>query len=190
MSSITVTTTTNTAYEAKPQPKPLPNPRLVRNGYNAEGLSVFTHDAPLSTYTPFGPQGSAFALFDRRDAVPVNNLDPIPDFGEALPRCPPGGVLFCITDIKPDARVPIHRTVTLDYFCVLAGEITLVLDSGEEKTLKAGDFVVQQGANHSWYNHSGEICRILCSMVGAEKVQLEDGRVFEETAFKSIPKKD
>ncbi|KAJ4150654.1 hypothetical protein LMH87_011394 [Akanthomyces muscarius] len=169
-------------------PKPLPNPRLVRNGYDADGLSVFTHDAALPTYTPFGPQGSAFAIFDRRDAVPANNLDPIPSFGEALPRCAPGGVLFCITDIKPQARVPMHRTLSLDYFCVLAGEVVLVLDSGEEKTLRAGDFVVQQGANHSWFNASEEVCRILCSVVGAEKVQLADGRVFEETAFKGLPK--
>lgn len=163
-------------------------PRLVRNGYDAQGLSVFTHDAPLTTYTPFGPQGSAFAIFDRRDTVPVNNLDMTPDFGEALPRCPPAGVLFCITDIKPQARVPMHRTVSLDYFCILSGEIVLILDSGEEKTLKAGDFAVQQGANHSWFNASGEVCRILCSVVGAEKVRLADGQVLEETAFRGLPK--
>ncbi|KAJ3493524.1 hypothetical protein NLG97_g4674 [Lecanicillium saksenae] len=59
MSSITITTSTTTTSEPKSQPKPLPNPRLVRNGYNADGLSVFTHDAALRTYTPFGPQGSA-----------------------------------------------------------------------------------------------------------------------------------
>lgn len=189
MSSTTITTATTTTTTTS-TPKPLPSPRLVRNGYNADGLSVFTQDATLTTYTPFGPQGSAFAIFDRRDAVPVNNLDPTPDFGEALPRCSPGGVLFCITDIKPAARVPMHRTLSLDYFCVLAGEIVLQLDSGEEKTLRAGDFAVQQGANHSWYNASGETCRILCSVVGAEKVQLADSRVFEETAFKGLPKKD
>ncbi|OAQ99724.1 hypothetical protein LLEC1_05994 [Akanthomyces lecanii] len=149
-------------------PEPLPNPRLVRNGYNADGLSVFTHDAALPTYTPFGPHGSAFAIFDRRDAVPVDNsLDLVPVFGEALPRCAPGGVLFCITDIRPQARVPMHRTLSLDYCCVLAGEV---------------------GANHSWFNASGEVCRILCSLVGAEKVQLPGGRVFEETAFKGLSK--
>lgn len=168
--------------------KPLPNPRLVRNGYNAAGLSVFTHDAAVPTYTPFGPQGSAFAIFDRRDAVPVNNLDPIPVFGEALPRCAPGGTLLCITDIKPQARVPMHRTLSLDYFCVLAGEIVLVLDSGEEKTVRTGDVVVQQGSNHSWFNASTESCRILCAVVGAEQVRLPDGQTFEETAFKGVPK--
>lgn len=186
MSSTTTTNTDTTTTVITP--KPLPLPRLVRNGYDAKGMSVFTRDALLKTYTPFGPQGSAFAIFDRRDAVPVNNLDPTPDFGEALPRCSPNGVLFCITDIKPQARVPMHRTLSLDYFCVLSGEIVLILDSGEEKTLKAGDFVVQQGANHSWFNASTEICRILCSVVGAEKVQLPDGQSFEETAFKSLPK--
>ena len=48
----------------------------------------------------------------------------------------------------------MQRTRTLDFCCVLEGEIVLVLDT-EEVRLKAGEIVVQRGTNHAWSNRSG-----------------------------------
>ncbi len=70
----------------------------------------------------------------------------------------------------------MHRTVSLDYACILSGEITMILDGGEEKVAEAGDVIVQRGAMHAWKNHTQEPCRILFVMVGSEKVKTEDGR--------------
>lgn len=42
----------------------------------------------------------------------------------------------------------MHRTVSLDYGCVLFGEITMKLDGGAETVVKAGEFIVQRGAMH------------------------------------------
>jgi len=53
----------------------------------------------------------------------------------------------------------MHRTETIDYAIVLAGEIFLVLDDSEV-LLKAGDVVVQCGTNHAWSNRSGAPCTI------------------------------
>lgn len=80
----------------------------------------------------------------------------------------------------------MHRTLSLNYAVVLSGEIACELDSGEEKTIRAGEFLVQQGVNHKWTNRSeSEYCRILFVMVGAEKITLGDGRPkLEETVFK------
>lgn len=79
----------------------------------------------------------------------------------------------------------MHRTVSLDYAVVLAGEIVCVLDGGEEKTIAQGEFIIQRGTNHQWINRSKtEVARILFVMVGAEKVVLEDGKELEETVFK------
>ena len=60
----------------------------------------------------------------------------------------------------------------------------LRLDGGEEKTVRAGEFMVQRGANHEWINRSEEVCRILVVMVGSEEIVTEDGKVLKETVFK------
>ena len=63
------------------------------------------------------------------------------------------------------ARAPhpyMHKTRTLDFCLVIAGEITLVLDTAEV-ALKAGDTVVQRGTNHAWSNRSGQPCTIAFS---------------------------
>ncbi len=63
------------------------------------------------------------------------------------------------------ARSPhpyMHKTRTLDFCLVLEGEITLVLDA-EEVHLKAGDTVVQRGANHAWSNRSSRPCTVAIS---------------------------
>ncbi len=58
----------------------------------------------------------------------------------------------------------MHRTQSVDYGVVLAGECTLVLDRGEV-LLKPGHVVVQRGTNHAWANRSGQVCRMLFVLV-------------------------
>lgn len=53
----------------------------------------------------------------------------------------------------------MHRTETIDYGIVLAGEIVLIMDEGET-VVRAGDVVVQRGTNHGWANRTDRVCRI------------------------------
>jgi mannose-6-phosphate isomerase-like protein (cupin superfamily) len=53
----------------------------------------------------------------------------------------------------------MHRTETIDYAIVLEGEIHMVLDQVDVH-LKAGDVVVQCGANHAWSNRSSKPCKV------------------------------
>jgi quercetin dioxygenase-like cupin family protein len=159
-------------------------PRLVVTTHTKDGTSVFESDTQTNLFSPFGPQASSFARFHSRLRVPVSNVTSPPDLSNTLPRCPPGGVLFCTTDIPPGFAVPMHRTVSLDYIAVISGEIVLRLDGGDEKTVKAGEFIVQKGVNHQWINRANEHCRVMVVMVGSEKVVLEDGTVLEETVIK------
>lgn len=169
-------------------PSSLPKPRVVRTTHNPAGTSVFASDEVLTPFTPFGPQASAFTIFDQRATVPVSNTDAIPSFANAIPRCPPNGVIFCISDFPGNGyAAPMHRTVSLDYGVILSGEIVLELDGGEERTVRAGEIIVQQGVNHRWINRSPEPCRMLCVMIGAEKVVLGNGTVLEETVFGKKP---
>jgi mannose-6-phosphate isomerase-like protein (cupin superfamily) len=68
----------------------------------------------------------------------------------------------------------MHRTETIDYAIVLAGEITMVLDDGDVD-LKAGDLVVQCGTNHAWSNRSGAPCVVAFVLIdGAFDAELKE----------------
>ncbi|KAK7414479.1 hypothetical protein QQX98_006665 [Neonectria punicea] len=158
--------------------------RLVRTTHSEDGTSIFAPDEHLTPFAPFPPKRSAFTVFDMRQSVPVNNMEAVPSFANTLPRCSPQGAVFATSQIEAGDSSPMHRTHSIDYVFVLSGEIVLALDGGEEKTVKAGEFIVQQGVNHSWINRRELPCKFLCVMLGAEKVVLQDGTVLEETVFK------
>ncbi|KAJ7087550.1 hypothetical protein B0H15DRAFT_922938 [Mycena belliarum] len=165
----------------------LPDARLVVTGTAPDGTSIFTFDDTCTQFAPFGPAGSRFTTLHTSPAVPASNTAPLPAPASVLPRCPPTGVVFCVTDMPPGARAPMHRTQSMDYAVVLSGEIVLSLESGEEKTVKAGEFMVQRGANHTWHNRTQETCRVMLVLVGAEQIVLADGTVLEETMFGKKP---
>ncbi len=66
----------------------------------------------------------------------------------------------------------MHRTLSLDYCAVMTGEIVLLLDGGEEKTVRAGEYIVQRGVNHAWANRTQYNCRIMVVMVAAKESAL------------------
>ncbi|KAK3356530.1 hypothetical protein B0T25DRAFT_136554 [Lasiosphaeria hispida] len=158
------------------------HPRVVVTGHDEAGTSLFSSDLEVPLFCPFGPAASSFAVFDVRSAVPVNNVDPAQEHANIIPRCPPSGVLFCLSNIPPNFTVPMHRTLSLDYAIVMSGQIVIKVDNGDEKTVKAGEFIIQAGANHQWINKTDETCRIAFVMVGAEKIKVADGTELEGTA--------
>ena len=58
----------------------------------------------------------------------------------------------------------MHRTESVDFGIVLAGECWLILDEGETH-LQAGDVVVQRGTVHAWSNRSQAPCRMAFILV-------------------------
>jgi hypothetical protein len=177
-------TSTTAAAATRAMPSADSNPRVVVTTHAADGTSIFGADSEVPLFQPFGPAVSSFAVFDMRGAVPVSNQEAMGEYAATLPRCPPGGVIFCITNIPGNFTVPMHRTLSLDYAVVLTGEIVIRLDNGEEKTVRPGEYIIQGGANHQWINRTDETCRIMVVMVGAEKVKLADGTELEETVLK------
>ncbi|KAK3940305.1 cupin 2 domain-containing protein [Diplogelasinospora grovesii] len=152
--------------------------RLVRTGHKSDGTSSFISDEVVNPVYPFGPKASAFTIFDVRSAVPVTNTDPPVTPAGGVPRCPPNGATFVITEIPGGGfSSPMHRTLSIDYAVVLWGEIQVELDGGETKVLKKGDCLVQQGVNHKWVNNGTGKCKLLCVMLGANPVALPDGTV-------------
>ncbi len=64
------------------------------------------------------------------------------------------------------ARLLMHRTATVDYGIVLAGELTLVLEDGSETPLRAGDVIVQNGVVHGWRNTTQAAAVVAFVLVG------------------------
>jgi len=61
---------------------------------------------------------------------------------------------------SPGAPHPyMQKTRTVDFCCVLEGEITLVLDA-QEVNMRAGEIAVLRGANHAWSNRSSKPARV------------------------------
>lgn len=48
----------------------------------------------------------------------------------------------------------MHKTDTLDVICLLKGDVSLVLDSGETR-MSPGQVVIQRGTSHAWRAHGG-----------------------------------
>ncbi|KAJ7772835.1 hypothetical protein DFH07DRAFT_145689 [Mycena maculata] len=165
----------------------LPDARLVVTGHAPDGTSIFTFDNIRKSFAPFGPTRTHFTSFHAAPNVPLSNTAPYPDLSGVLPRCPPAGVLFCITDIQPGASTPLHRTLSVDYATVLSGQIVCILDGGDERTIRAGEFVVQRGASHAWHNRTPAPCRILVVKVGAEKIVLGGGEPLDAKIFGRRP---
>jgi hypothetical protein len=119
---------------------------------------------------------------------------PDPTLGELRLSPPRGGTRIRIVDIPPDTiqnavgaeeaaaafaeiggsdaheadvegpHALMHRTETVDYGIVLAGEVWLVVDEGETRLLP-GDVVVQRGTNHAWSNRTEETARMAFVLV-------------------------
>ncbi len=66
----------------------------------------------------------------------------------------------------PGRHPLMHRTESVDYGVVLAGEITLLLDE-EEVLLVPGDVIIQRGTIHAWANRSNSSCRMLFILTDA-----------------------
>ncbi|KAI9825936.1 MAG: hypothetical protein M1819_000455 [Sarea resinae] len=108
-----------------------------------------------------------------------------------LTQSPPGltissGTVLRVVDFPPGMSSAMHRTQSLDYAVVLEGEVEIALDSGEKRSLRRGDVVVQRGTNHVWKNVSepadgeGGWARMLYVLVAAEPVEVGGRRLGEE----------
>lgn len=79
------------------------------------------------------------------------------------------GTIFRLVEYQPGVAPRLHRTETVDYAVVLAGEIDIQLDAGTVH-LRAGDVLVQQGTLHDWQNRGSVPCVIAFVLVPAQPV--------------------
>ena len=68
----------------------------------------------------------------------------------------------------PPKHPLMHRTRTVDYAIIMAGEIDMMLDDAVVH-VKAGDVVIQQATNHAWVNRGKEPCRIVFVLMDSKQ---------------------
>jgi quercetin dioxygenase-like cupin family protein len=138
----------------------LPKIQRFITAHNDDGKAIFSTAFNEESKMKANDDGIAFALSFTTKGFPVDmsNDKDLDVYGEYL-NSPPGlvvtgGTVLRHVDIPPDTACTMHRTVSLDYGCVLEGEIELLLDSDERRTMKRGDVAIQRGTMHQWINHS------------------------------------
>jgi quercetin dioxygenase-like cupin family protein len=143
-------------------------PRRVISGTNAEGRSYYARVEPVDPVA----DGASGAVSLHRvwqsdrlpDLLPTDGLTPplstpiTPEETvralQTLPHLPaPLGYVASVVKIEPtDDPLPFVQHATMDVVFVMAGEVTLLLDGGDELTLRPGDVLIQNGARHAWHN--------------------------------------
>jgi naringenin degradation protein FdeH len=143
-------------------------------GHDASGRSVVLSDgaAPKSFELP------GTAVFHEiwstaETPAPLRAVEDVDPTSRPLRTPPdPDGTVIRLVDLQPGAASPMHRTESVDYGIVLAGEVHLVLDDGSDTPLSPGDVVVQRGTDHAWENRTDSVSRMAFILV--------DGRFTDE----------
>ncbi len=142
--------------------------RRIVTGLNAAGKSCVMIDGPAPRH------GAAANLIWRTAALPADNSGQA-DMAQpyAMDLLHDGGSNFILTELPPGpgpgAEAFLHATDTTDYLVMIAGEVVLVLESGEV-TLRAGDCIVDRGVVHGWRNDSDRAAVFVSVTIPAKPV--------------------
>jgi hypothetical protein len=145
--------------------------RRIVTGHDGDGKAVVsTDDVIESTSGKIDPNFSATDIWLTKSTPPeLDGADPL---GAPLPTMPaPGETMLKVLELPPGAKPVMHKTATLDYVIVLAGEVVMALDDGAEVQMRAGDVMIQRATMHGWGNPGPEPCRIAFVLVGADPSQ-------------------
>jgi quercetin dioxygenase-like cupin family protein len=132
---------------------PFPPIRRVVTGHNADGRAIIRSDAQFPS-EPIALGGAEFALVWATTTVPADNNDETDGRDLEAGLTINHGSVIRIVDFLPGGDSPMHRTNSIDYGIVLAGEIELELEVGIKTIVGAHSIIVQRGTNHKWRNPS------------------------------------
>jgi len=147
--------------------------RRVITGHDDQGNAIVREDQILQSHERL-PGYQAMTVWCTSE-LPANNDEAAFRNGEPGPKGE--RVLMRVGEMQPDAHSAsvMHRTETLDYAMVLAGECDMELDNGEMiRGLKAGDVVIQRGTNHAWRTRGTRPVRFLFVLIDAHPVRAGD----------------
>lgn len=149
--------------------------RRVITGHDADGKAIVKIDEVVSNLKE-GRPGAMVAPIWTTEGFPINNdgqedaaLRPV---GTTLA----GGTILRVVEFSPGVQARNHRTDSIDYAIIMAGEIDMEMD-GTTIHLKAGDVLVQRGTIHNWINSGTAPCVIAFALLDAKSVATPGGKV-------------
>ena len=151
-------------------PKPdYPPIRRIVTGHDTHNVAKVVMDGAATNWKSSSP-GTVSTLIWSTDRTPadISIGETIEDLGaRILGTAPPAnGTRFAVIDFPPGNTGRMHRTETIDYVIVIAGEIDMDMDESTVH-LKAGDVMVQRGTNHAWVNRGTERARLAFVLIDA-----------------------
>jgi len=144
--------------------------RRVVTGHDETGRAVVKIDEISQNLVSSRPGATASVVWTTQ-GFPVDNTGK-----EDQGRRPTGttlenGTVFRVLELAPGASPRNHRTDSIDYAVVMAGEIDMELDDTTVH-LKAGDVLVQRGTIHNWVNRGTVPCVIAFVLIAAKPVEV------------------
>lgn len=141
--------------------------RRVVTGHDPDGSAIVRYDDSGANQSSGRANMTAQVIWTSDD-LPV-------DFGEdgedkgarSVGTTVTGGSVFRVVEFRPGVVPRNHRTDSIDYAVVMAGEIDMEMDDTVVH-LKAGDVLVQRGTIHNWVNNGTEPCVIAFTLVSAK----------------------
>jgi mannose-6-phosphate isomerase-like protein (cupin superfamily) len=152
------------------------NVRRVVTGHNDEGKAVVLYDGVADNIVSGRPNQSAVVLWQTSE-FPSSNNDSTDVAKVPVKTVNPKGTVFRIVEFGPGVAPRVHRTESVDYGVVLAGEIFMEMDD-TVLHFRTGDCFIQRGTVHNWVNRGSEPCRIAFVLVAAEPAKA-GGKVLE-----------
>lgn len=143
--------------------------RRVITGHDAKGRAVVTIDEVSRNIASSRPGASACVVWTT-EGFPATNDGSADEGLKKVGTTLKNGTIFRIIEFAPGVAPRNHRTDSIDYIVVMAGEIDMELE-GSTVHLKAGDVMVQRGTIHNWVNRGTQPCVLAVVLVDAKPVE-------------------
>jgi quercetin dioxygenase-like cupin family protein len=141
--------------------------RRILTAHDAMGRSMVGSDNVIESQPgKMQPNVSVANIWINETMPPVlDGSDPTLRPFPVLPQnC---GAIFRMLELAPGTEPFMHRTETIDYVVVTAGELTMLLDDGSELRMQPNDLLIQRATVHGWANRSAAPCRFATVVIDA-----------------------
>jgi hypothetical protein len=145
--------------------------RRIVTGHDAKGNAIVQIDEMTKNVISNRP-GAESSVIWSTTGFPVDNDGDTDPSGGKFGLTVDNGTVFRVLRLEPGNIPRMHRTDSIDYAVVMAGEIDMELDNGVSVHLKAGDTLVQRGTIHNWMNRGTQPCVIAFILIAAKPVSV------------------